>query len=497
MSRVARFRSPLSLRLFSQRLTAVLLSTALVLLAAPMGVQAEPLRLPPHEKVVLKNGLTLLLMEKHNVPFVSFAAVVRAGATADPAGQEGLASLAASLLRKGTKTRTAQQFAGDLDFIGGSFNADAGVDFTAVSAEFLNKDLVRGLDLFSDALLHPIFPQEEIEKLIRQNIDGIKAAKDEAQTVLTAYFNGYLFGAHPYGRPAEGDELSLGRIRRDAIVKFYEGNYAPGNTILAVAGDFSAAEMKKKVEETFGGWTGRSASPAVVAAPPAAKGKRLLMVDKPDSTQTFFAIGNVGVARTNPDRVAIRVVNTIFGGRFTSMLNEELRVKSGLTYGAFSFFDSRKTPGPFVMASFTKNETTGQAIDLALEVLGKLHKEGLTKEQLDSAKSYIKGQFPPSIETSMQLARLVATNEFYGLDDSEVNELESRIDAVTPEAARRVIEKHFPLDNLVFVLIGKAGEIKPAVQKYATQMDTTEISAPGFWPPARAASKPATAGKPK
>ncbi len=466
--------------------TAILLAAALVFFAGA-GVQAAPLRLPAHEKVVLKNGLTVLLMEKHGVPFVSFAALVRSGATADPAGQAGLASVTASLLRKGTKTRTAQQFAADLDFIGGSFGAGAGPDFTTVSAEFLNKDLARGLDLFSDALLHPNFPQEEVEKVIRQDVDGIKAAKDEAQSVLTTYFDGYLFGAHPYGRPEEGDEVSLGRIRRDAIVKFYEANYTPGTTILAVAGDFSTAEMKKKIEETFGAWTRQSAATTAVTALPPAKGKRLLLVDKPDSTQTFFAIGNVGVARTDPDRVAIRVVNTIFGGRFTSMLNDELRIRSGLTYGAVSFFDSRKVPGPFVMFSYTRNETTTQAITLALEVLGKVHKDGLTKEQLDSAKSYIKGQFPPSIETSMQLARLIATNEFYGLDDTEVNELESRIDAVTPEVARRVIEKHFPLDSLVFVLIGKASEIKPAVQKYATQLDTTEISAPGFWPPASAA----------
>jgi zinc protease len=472
-----------------RRVATVVLAASLVFITTPARVGAAPLRLPPHEKVVLKNGLTVLLMEKHGVPFVSFAAVVRSGATSDPAGQEGLASVTADLLRKGSKTRTAQQFAADLDFIGGSFHASAGVDFTAVSAEFLNKDLARGLDLFSDALLHPVFPQEEVDKLIRQNIDGIKAKKDEAQAVMTTYFNGYLFGTQPYGRPVDGDELSLVRIRREGIVKFHEANYAPGNTILAVAGDFSTAEMKKTIEAAFGGWSGRSAAPAAVAASPAVKGRRLLLVDKPDSTQTFFAIGNVGVARTDPDRVAIRVVNTIFGGRFTSMLNEELRVKSGLTYGANSFFDSRKTPGPFVMFSYTKNETTAQAIDLALEVLAQLHKEGVSKEQLDSAKSYIKGQFPPTIETSMQLARLLATNEFYGLDDSEVNELEGRIDAVTPEIARRVIEKHFPLDDLVFVLIGKAAEIKPAVQKYATQLDTTEISAPGFWPPAKAAAK--------
>jgi predicted Zn-dependent peptidase len=165
------------------------------------------------------------------------------------------------------------------------------------------------------------------------------------------------------------------------------------------------------------------------------------------------------------------------------MLNEALRVESGLTYGVSSTFESRKAPGPFEILSFTKNETTTQAIDMALQVLARLHKDGLTPEQLASAKSYIKGQFPPSIETSSQLAARIAYDEFAGLDDNEVNQLEARVDAVTPEIARQVIQKHFPQENLVFVLIGNASAIGSAVEKYADKHDARSISEPGFWPP--------------
>jgi predicted Zn-dependent peptidase len=401
---------------------------------------------------------------------------------ADPGKEEGLASITAGLLRKGTQRRTAQKFSEDLDFIGASFEADSGVDFTTISGEFLAKDAEKGLDLVADAMLHPAFPQAEFDKLVAQDIDGVKASKDDAQSVVISYYYGYLFGKHPYARPEGGDELSLGRIKRDDVAKFYEANYTPGNTILAVAGDFDAAKMKAALEQTFGGWSAKAAaSPAVMAAVPA-KGKRLLLVDKPDSTQTFFVIGNTGIAANDPDRVAIRVVNTVFGGAFTSELNEALRVESGLTYGAQSFFDSKKQPGAFAIFSYTKNETTVQAIDLALQVLAKLHKDGLTEKQLASAKAYMKGQFPPTIETSAQLARRIASNEFYGLGDDEVNQLEERIDAVTPAVARQVIEKHFPADNLVFLLIGKASEIGPQVKKYASQQDARKITEPGFWP---------------
>ena len=460
----------------------LLLVAGLAFFVSVSGARAQSIHLPPHEKVVLKNGLTVLLLEKHGVPIVSFYALVKTGSAADPAGQEGLATVAAGLLRKGTKSRTAQQFSADLDFIGGAFEADANADFTGIFGECLAKDTGKGLDLFADALAHPTFPKEEADKLLAQALDGAKGVKDDPNQVLGIYFNAYLYGAKSYGRPEDGDEISLTKIQRDAIAKFYDTYYAPGNTILAVAGDFKTDDMKKRLEEAFGGWSARQTPAVKMETMLPVKGKRLLLVDKPDATQTYFAFGNVGIAAGDPDRVAIRVVNTVFGQRFTSMLNEALRVESGLTYGAQAAFEPYKVAGPFVIESFTKNETTVQAIDLALQVLGKLHKDGLTAEQLASAKSYIKGQFPPSIETSGALARRIASNEFFGLDDSEVNQLEARIDAVTLESARQVIQKHYPRENLVFVVIGRAAEIAPAVRKYADKEDTRKIEDAGFWP---------------
>ena len=451
--------------------------------AAVCAASAQGIRIPPHEKVVLKNGLTVLLMEKPGVPIVNFYAIVKSGSAADPAGQAGLASMTAGLLRKGTKSRSALQFAADIDFIGGSFDAGSNSDYTTISGECMTKDLDRGLELFSDALVHPSFPQAEVDKLLSQSVDGVKAAKDQPGTVLGAYYMGYLFGTHPYGRPEGGDDISLKRIQRDGIVKFYETYYTPSNTILAIAGEFKSAEMKQKLEATLGAWQGKAAPAVAIPAATPVKGVRLLLIDKPDASQTYFAFGNVGTTVNDPDRVAIRVVNTVFGGRFTSLLNEALRIESGYTYGADADFDSRKMPGAFLIASFTKNETTVPAIDLALKVLDEFRKNGVTPEQLASAKSYIKGQFPPTIETSGQLARRIAVNEFYGLGDDEVNELAARIDAVTPETAKRVIDKHYPKSDLVFVLIGKASEIGPAVKKYAAQQDARKISDPGYWPP--------------
>jgi len=445
------------------------------------GFAQQSLKLPPHKKIRLANGLTVILMEQHEVPIISFSVLVRAGSVADPKGKEGLSSVTAELLRKGTRARTAEQIAAELDFIGGTMDFNAGVDFVAGEAEVLKKDVATGLDLLSDVVQSPVFPQAEVTKLLRQRIDGLRQQKDQAQLVIGNYFDAFLFGEHPYARPENGDERTLAAITRADVVRFYEGNYGPQTATIAVAGDFGAAGMERAIIEKFGAWKQRGVPPALTLTDPKPfNGRKLLLVDKPDSTQTFFLIGNVGVSRTSPDRVGIEVVNTVFGGRFTSLLNEALRVNSGLTYGARSGFDENKVAGKFVISTYTQNKTTVQAIDLALEILDKLHDEGLTEEQLKSAKAYIKGQFAPHIETTDQLAQLLAELDFFGLDEREINDYFARIDALTVEDTRRIIRQYFPKENLVFVLIGKAGEIKEAVRKYAPQVEVKQISQVGF-----------------
>jgi zinc protease len=316
--------------------------------------------------------------------------------------------------------------------------------------------------------------------MVKQRVDEIKADKDQAPNVIGTYFSAYMYGDHPYGRPVAGDEKSVASITRNDVAGFYRDHYGPSNSILAVAGDFDAAQMERALTDKFGAWQANPTSGAKIKEPVPVQGKRLLLVDKPDSTQTFFQIGNLGVERTNPDRVFIQVVNTLFGGRFTSMLNTELRIKTGLTYGARSSFTQRVRPGPFAIFTYTRNETTEQAIDLALDVLKRLHEKGITEQELKSAKEYLKGQFPPTIETTDQLAALVAQLEFYGLDANDINNYYAKIDSMTVADAGRVIKQYFPMENLVFVLIGKASDIQQLAKKYAPKVDTKPISQPGF-----------------
>ena len=460
--------------------SAALAGSALLAQSALAAQSDSRVEMPSFQTVKLDNGLTLFLMERHQLPLVSFHWVLKSGGyICDPPGRDGLALLTAQLLRKGTGARTADQISQALDFVGASFNARSTLEYSVGSAEFVKKDLDLAVELLSDLLLHPTFPAEEVSKLVEQEVDGIKEAKEVPNRVIDRYFQHFLFGAYPYGRSG-GTEMTLTNITRQDIVDFYQSHYVPNAMLLAVVGDFTASELLAKLRASFGSWVAKPLAMPELKSPPLVQGRHALVVDKPDATQTFFRVGNVGLARTNADWVAVRVVNTLFGGRFTSMINTALRIDSGLTYGASSSFAARQLPGSFGISSFTPNPKTSQALDLTLEVLKKLHDKGITAEQLQSAKNYIKGQFGPTLETNDQLADMLCELAFYGLGPEYINTLFERIDAVSLADAQRIIKTYYPEDNLDFVFIGQAAVIEPVAKKLASDVQKKSILEPGF-----------------
>ncbi len=453
-----------------------LLLGAVVLAAA----SDDSVKFPAYHRTVLPNGVVLMVMEKHSAPLIDVQVALKTGSVADPAGKEGLAEITGSLLRKGAGARNATKIAEDLDFMGTTFGVQSTYDTTRAFTEFLKKDTSESMDVVMDMLLHPAFPQEEVDKLLKQTADRLKSQKDQPQALLAEGYEAFLFGKHPYGRPANGDERSVIAITRDDIVRFHDQYYVAGNMIVAACGDFQTAEMEKMLAARFGGMPKQSAPVVTVPKPEPATATRLLFIDKPDATQTFFRFGNVGVARNDPDRAAVDIVNTLFGGRFTSMINTALRIDSGLTYGANSAFVRRRQPGAFYISSYTRNEKTEQALDMAVQVLRDLHEKGLTPEQLKSAKEYIKGQFGPRVETPDQLVNWMTEFEIYGLDAKEVDGYAARIDAVTAEDAKRVIEKDYPMKNLVWVVVGKGSEVESLMKRYSPNVERRAASDPPY-----------------
>jgi zinc protease len=425
-------------------------------------------RIPEHERLSLGNGVALILVPRRDVPLVAFNAVLRGGAMGDPASRPGVASLLAGLLEKGAGERNAYAFADVVEGVGGSFGAGAGPEAITVRGQFLARDQRLVLELLADALLRPMLDGEELEDLAARHIELIKAAKDsDPAELIGTYGRAFLFGAHPYGRPVFGSEASLAAIDREDVLRYYDGQFGAERLILVLAGDIEGDLLARGAAASFSRWPRSSSPPGVPAQPRALRGRRVLLVDSPGSAQTYFWIGNVGVAKRYPRRAALDLVNTLFGGRFTSLLNTELRIKSGLSYGARSSFARGSVPGEFSLRSFAQTENTGRALDLSLRALERLRREGVTRQMLDSARAYILGQYPLGLETAADWADMLAEIELYGLGRSYVDDYPAQLAAVGVGEAQAVIEEAFPRpESVAIVVIGDAARIRSAVGEY-------------------------------
>ena len=444
---------------------------------------ADGVTLPDAERVVLDNGTVLILNRKTDVPMVGIQAVLRGGAAADPPGKQGLAALYAALIQKGAGERDSAAFAEAVAAVGGELSARAGLEGISISGDFLARDADLMVGLVADMLQRPQLDRDEFEKLKARSVNLILAAKDgDPGDLMPAYAAAWLFGEHPYGNPVGGSETSLASISHRDVRRYHDAATGGDRLIISVSGYFDTAEMRERLSSVFGDWRAATATLPEIAAAENAPGNRVLLVDKPGATQTYFWIGNIGVARNYERRAALDVANTVFGGRFTSMLNTALRIDSGLTYGARSVLLRPSQPGSVGINSYTRTDATVEAIDMALDVLDTLRMSGLDGSSVVSAQNYILGQFPTRLETATQLAGEFATLEFYGLDRADIEGYGQAIRSVTPEFAAAVINEVYPgRDDLVFVLLGDAAQIRESITRYGsvTEMSITE---PQFFP---------------
>ena len=445
----------------------------LIMLAAP-ALAADDLRLPPITRATFDNGLRVLIAEYHELPLVEFHLIVGAGAAEDPPGKGGLAALTAGTLTRGTGKLSADELARAIESLGGRITATPGTDGTIVTAEFLSQDFAAGLDLLRQVLLDPAFARDEVRRRRDEQAAGIVAALEDASAIADECFAGFLYGSHPYGRPIEGLSTTVPKLGRRDVADFYERWYRPNDTILVLVGDVAAAEATVRLREAFGAWRPSPDALAVRAAPPARlTARRVLLVDKPDATQTQIRLGNVAIARNDPAYIPAVVANTILGGGFTSQLIEELRIKRSLTYSAWSTFGARLTGGDFRLGTFTKTPTTAETLALALSVEGEFRSHAPARERLAKAKTYLRGQFPLRIESPDALAARLGEAEFNGLGPEELATYRARVAAVTPEQAAAVAGKLMPPPEAVaIVVVGKAAEIHDALASRFGPLET-------------------------
>jgi zinc protease len=449
---------------------ALALWTAPVWAAAPKQTPPPPqpakqIHFPAFEERTLGNGLRVVVIERHDNPAVGLELLVQAGKAHEPAAKAGLAGAAATLLREGTESRSAQQIAEAIDAVGGDLTVSGAWDAAYASVQVTSDQVGLGLDLLSDVILHPSFPAEEIERWRSQALNGLQIQQADARYLADAAFARLVFGDHPYGLPDEGTPESVRGITRDDLVAFHRARYVPNGAILAMVGDIKAADAFARAERAFGGWKrGEDAKVAPVKEPAWTK-TRVVVIDKPDAVQTEIRVGQVGMAFRDPDFFASEVYNSVLGEGASSRLYDEVRRKRGLSYGASTLFVRAYQPGYFRASTFTKTESSVEALQVTLNVIADMAKQPAPAGELAERKTYLTGAFPLEIETPQGIAGKVIEAFKYGYDRKWLESYRERLDAVTAEQVQSFSQRRIHPDRALAVLVGNAAAFRAGLEK--------------------------------
>lgn len=444
----------------------------------PVPAPPKMFRFPVAATQTLPNGLRVFVVHDASEPEVAVHLVIMtAGTIKDPAGEPGVAQMTANMLTQGTQGRSAQQIAEAIDFVGGTLGATAGADSTDVTLSIVKKDLTTGMDLMSDVVLHPSFKAEELDRQREQLLSNFEVDYSDPDYLATAVFDRVLFGASPYGLPAEGTPDSAKKMDRDALAKFHDANYAPNESLLAFAGDITPEEAFAAAQKYFGAWAKSAASDAAPANPSAPAGLHFWLIDKPDAVQTQIRVGKLGIRRADPDYLQLLVTNRIFGGGYNSRLNTEVRVKKGLTYSAYSSFNPHRYAGSFAVGTYTRTEATVEATKLVMNLLSQMKTGDVTPAEMDFARNYLAGVYPIQSETADQVAGRVLMVAEYGLPDDYNSAYPERIRAVTADEVKAMAAKYLSADNLDVVLAGNASAFRDALKKEFPSAKFDEVAA--------------------
>ncbi len=310
--------------------------------------------------------MEVIVVEKHALPAVAIDLVMRTGRSSDTAATLGLARLMTGVWEEGTLHRAGEQIADQLAALGASLSITTDWDTTTARLFSLKRHLSEALDVYADVLRHPIFPETELALEKNIALGRMAQVRDDAKALAQLVAAATLYGpAHPYGQPPYGTPATIRAINRADLLSFYQTHVRPDQATLVIVGDVTAAEVVAELERVFAGWTVAVTEPPAerLAAPPAAKSTRILLLDKPGAAQSVIAVSQIGAARNSPDYYALSVMNTIFGGQFSSRLNLNLRETKGYTYGARTMFDWRiQQAGPFLATASVQTAVTAPAL---------------------------------------------------------------------------------------------------------------------------------------
>jgi zinc protease len=461
---------------------------ACLLLLPALGQAGGEIRLPPIFRTVLPNGMRIVVAEDHELPLVAMTVFVGAGTAQDPPAELGVAQLTADALLRGAGAWDAPGLARAIEDLGGTIEAAAGYDATVVSADFLAEDVTAGIDLVRAVLRTPRLERGEIRRARDALLGELVADLEDPSAVANQCLAALLYGTNPYGRPPKGLPATVEDLGAGEVREFYARWYRPNNVTLTLVGDVRADKVLERLRAAFHDWR---ASPAAVPErsrpPEPLTTRRVLLIDKPDASQSQIRLAGIAMRRADPDLLPAQVANTILGGGFSSILIDELRVKRSLTYGAFSGYAARLTGGDFRVSTSTKTETTLEALELARGIVDRFRTSVPAPGPLAKAKAFVSGQFARQVETANALGLRLAEIEFFGLPQDDLRTYRRRVNAVDAAHAHQVVERHQPsTDTMAIVVLGKAAVLRaPLEAKFGPVRVVTPVACGRLDTPAR------------
>jgi zinc protease len=433
----------------------------------PAPQPPRPVHIPKPFEATLRNGLRIIILEQADVPVITLQLMIRSGGETDPPERSGAADMTASLLTKGTATRTAPQIARAVESLGGILESGAGWDASSVHINVMSDKIAPALEILADVVRRPIFAQEEIQRLKRQLLDELKVSLKEPGTLASYVAARVIFGAGAYGHPLPGTPESLARIRRSDIVALHQRFYRPDNAVLLVVGQGNREEILKSAERFLGDWV-RPGTPLPTLSSKDAQGKpriNVVAVNLPKAGQAAVVAARTALRRTDPEYFRAVVTNSVLGGGYSARLNQEIRIKRGLSYGAGSTFDARRDGGAFAASVQTKNESAPEVVALILAELRRLDTEPIPAEELVARKAVVIGNFGRSLQTTDGLVSRLASLALYGLDLDEMNQYISSVSSVTPDQVQSFARAYLEPGTVSIIVVGDASKFSDALRK--------------------------------
>jgi len=398
----------------------------------PIAAPVQPVLPGPVERT-LPNGLRVIVAKSTELPLVTADLTIRTGGWADPQGLSGAAAMTANMLTEGTKTRSAQEIASQIEALGATLSSGAALEASSVTLNVMPDKLPTAMAIMADVAKNPAFSSEELERQRQQSLDGLQVAYQQPGSLTSMAAAPVNFAGTPFGHVSTGTPASIEKLKPEDLAAIHRTWFRPDNAILVLTGAITPEQGFALAEQAFGDWAKPATplAPAPVITPRSTP--RAVAIDLPGTGQASVTVAKPAIARNDPGYYQGLVANTILGVGFSSRLNQEIRIKRGLSYGAGSGFSANRTTGSFRAVAQTKNESAPEVLDLMQAEIRSLVSRPATADEMKARKSVLVGDFGRELATTNGLADILGNLALYGVPLDEIKVYTTKVEAVTPE----------------------------------------------------------------